>query len=125
MAPYSVFTDIRSRDQRKSQKSHAHTILLEPGKTQCSHTCNQLGETRRDRTWKETARRNLLLDKRDQAQSSCIDLRVQGDSDQSTDDEERALSLKESLVKHLLELPNKDKLMAHIGHTRRDGEAPM
>ena len=62
----------------------------------------------------ETAKGNLVRDNEDQAQSSCIDLRVQGESDQSIDDEERQRSLTMSLMEQMLESPSKDKLMAEL-----------
>ena len=53
-------------------------------------------------------------DNKDQAPSSCIDLRVQGDRDQSTDDDERTRSLIKSLLKEILETPNKDEMYQEI-----------
>ena len=41
-------------------------------------------------------------------------LRAQGEPDQSTDDEERKLSLLKSLMKSFLESPNKDKSKAEL-----------
>ena len=70
----------------------------------------------------ETARRNPLRDNSDQAQSTCIDLRVQGEPELSTDDEGRKRSLMNSLMKHFLAFPNKDKLMAELFPNSDDKE---
>ena len=63
-----------------------------------------------------------MRDNRDQLQCSCIDLRMQGESDQSTEDEERKRSRIKSPVKHILESPNNDKLLAELFPTGDDKE---
>ena len=62
----------------------------------------------------ETALGHPLRDNSCQAQSSCVDLRVQGESEQSTDDEERERSLIKSQMNQNIESLNKDKLMAEV-----------
>ena len=69
-----------------------------------------------------TARRNPLRGDGDPAQSSCIDLRVQVEPEQPTDHEERKRSQNKSLMKHILESPNRKNLMAEICPNGKDEE---
>ena len=94
------------RDQCKSQKLHARTALLEK-KTQCTHIWN---------------RRNPLRGNKDQAQSFCSDLRVQGELDQSTDDEERKRSLTKSQTTEVLQFPGTGEFMESLFPKNNDNE---
>ena len=58
----------------------------------------------------------------DQAPSSRVDLRVQGEPDPSTDDVERRRSIIKSLMKHILEFPNKNHLMTALFQKDDDRE---
>ena len=90
---------VRCETNASHRSLHAHTALLEK-KTQCTHIWNQ---------------RNPLFDNNDQAQSSCTDLRVQGELDQSTDDEERKRSLMKSQTMEVLHFPGMEYI--HERHT--------
>ena len=66
------------------------------------------------RPYMDTARSNPLRVNSDQAKCSCIDLRMQGEPGQSTDNEERTRSPIKSLMKRFPESPNKDQLMTEL-----------
>ena len=107
---------------RKSQPLHVHRVLMIL-RTQCSRMRNQLGENP-TRPYVETAWRNALRDNKDQAETSCIDFRVEGESDLSTDEEERERSLNVSLMKQILESPKKDTVDCRIIFQRRRQGVP-
>ena len=67
-------------------------------------------------------RRNPFRDNKDQAQSFCTDLRVQGELDQSTDDEERKRSLVKSKTMEVLQFPGTRKFMASLFPKNNDNE---
>ena len=67
------------------------------------------------RPYKETALGNPLRNHSDKAQSSRIDLRVQGEPDQLTEDEEQKnSSLIQSLLMNILQSVNEDKVIADL-----------
>ena len=65
--------------------------------------------SQRSRVWDqlrgEPTRSNPVRDNNDQAQGSCIDLRVQGETDHSAVEEESKRSLIKSLMKQILDSP--------------------
>ena len=74
---------------------------------------NQFGEFRRDFSWKQRVEIWCAITKT-KINVLCSDLQVQGESDQSTDDEERKRSLITSFMKSIVESPNKDESMVEI-----------
>ena len=78
--------------------------------------------TRRDHAWKQHGEKPLR-DNNDQAQGSCFDLRLQGEQDRPTDDEERKRSMSKSMMKRIFESANKNKLMAEIFPNDDDKES--